>query len=701
MSSRRAAAQRAQASIAEQIEDSDTEDVGSSPQKPLPKSQAKGKGRGRRKSLADVAGSSSSRTLTESRSALPPKPASARRPPSGRTPRKKRARSPGASSLTDSDSDTDMTSLSSSPRSGFEPGKMTMSKDWNFNALKQDAWALVNLDGRPVDDAEYIFDRSVWWPVKITDRSPILLEAELYGDHFRDVGITIPSPSCDNIVPFLNDLQTVPFEPVPWVISPAPSLPTSPRKRRKTNHDLDAVHHAWYAAADAALRHYVKAECDDFPPPSLVSHALFKASEHIGSISDDELEVLAGPSHAKPKEDIGDYDYRIPGEGVLAQDKGYYWPARVKAMHPPKGTQRAVRFLIEYCDRTEKTVTKKQFYDQSDLEFLTCKLGQLSSGQEDRDDGTAFLHATDADRSPSPEPDDPPPDPRDFASLDLREQWVYTKTVLRAILLDEYAPTKEQNCTFHTTDAKRKKMGEQASAHGNLTPKEVERLRDYIVEWCLRDAKHATRIEDDATDEAGTNDANDGAAVDAPPQPDGLPPLSTLDEELLTPMSPAALPPPSSAVPSEPEDEQMSTDVPMDIADVSVRPPPQQGSEAYESLSPLEKHEYIMNVLLPAAIQQLLIWRSGDRRSVALQSAEEEARLYELGIKKSQEPDWVVAILQFRDFASRHHEGKAKGKSGEKGQGTPKRGEVVSDEPVLSATGRPKRQVRKGQSFRL
>ncbi|KAL1742852.1 hypothetical protein HDZ31DRAFT_75248 [Schizophyllum fasciatum] len=685
MSSRRAAAQRAQASIAAQADsDSDTDDAGDSesPRKVAPKSQAKGKGRARRKSLAEVSGSSFS--LHATHPALPPKSASARRPPRPPKSGAKRERSPAGSSLTDADSDLELTSLSSSPHSSFAPGKMMLSKaPWTLEAIRQYAWVLIDLDGHAVDGEVLASDRGIWWPAKVVSRSSDSLTAQLYGDHHREPHITILSPSSSNIMPFLSDLQTIPFEPVPWVISSVPSLPTSPRKRRKTNINLDDVQEAWYSAADSALKHYVEKECDDFPPPSLVSHVLYQRSNHIGSISDDDLE----PSTLKLKESLENYEsYSLGTEPVLAQDKGYYWPARILNMYRPTDNQRAVRFRIEYCDRSEKTVTKKQFYDQTEPEFLTCKLGTIDSGQEEPDDETTRQSTLEAERSRSPEPSDPPPTSTEFCALDLREQWVYTKPVLQAILRDEYAPAKEQNFIFFASDSGRKHLTEKASAQGTLTPKEVVRLRDYILEWCLRDAKHATRIEDEGIDVIAQ-------AAEAE-QEAGPPPSSQLDEEPLSRPSSAAPPPPSTA-PSEPGDDQKPSDATsdvdteMDITETQTRPSPQRGSEAYELLSPLERLEYCMNILLPAAVQQLLLWRSGDRRSTALLPPEDEARLYKLGVQKSKEQDWVVAILEYRRFA-----GKEKPTA-------PKRRQSVSEEPVFSASGRPKRQVRKGQSFRL
>lgn len=84
-----------------------------------------------------------------------------------------------------------------------------------------------------------------------------------------------------------------------------------------------------------------------------------------------------------------------------------------------------------------------------------------------------------------------------------------------------------------------------------------------------------------------------------------------------------------------------------------------------------------MNILLPEAIQQLLLWRSGERTSVALLSPEEEERLHERGEAKAQETDWVYDLLRLREAQARlwsvdlNAKGKEKNKSGDvKGGGT-------------------------------
>lgn len=84
-----------------------------------------------------------------------------------------------------------------------------------------------------------------------------------------------------------------------------------------------------------------------------------------------------------------------------------------------------------------------------------------------------------------------------------------------------------------------------------------------------------------------------------------------------------------------------------------------------------------MNILLPETIQQLLLWRSGERTSLTLLSSEEEERLHEHGEAKAQETDWVYDLLRLREAQARlwgvdlKAKGKAKDNSSDvKGGGT-------------------------------
>ncbi|KIK97488.1 hypothetical protein PAXRUDRAFT_220227 [Paxillus rubicundulus Ve08.2h10] len=86
--------------------------------------------------------------------------------------------------------------------------------------------------------------------------------------------------------------------------------------------------------------------------------------------------------------------------------------------------------------------------------------------------------------------------------------------------------------------------------------------------------------------------------------------------------------------------------------DEEQEPPPrrsgQVGCEEFESLSGIEKLDYCLNILLPESIQQLLLWRSGERTSSALLSPEEEQRLHVVGVRKAAETDWVDDVMRLR-----------------------------------------------------
>ncbi|KAG1794867.1 uncharacterized protein HD556DRAFT_1474342 [Suillus plorans] len=98
------------------------------------------------------------------------------------------------------------------------------------------------------------------------------------------------------------------------------------------------------------------------------------------------------------------------------------------------------------------------------------------------------------------------------------------------------------------------------------------------------------------------------------------------------------------------------------------------GSHEYESLSTLDKLDYCVNILLPEAIQQLLLWRSGERTTAALLSHPEEERLHERGSAKAQETDWVFDLLRLREAQARLWSVDLKAKDKAKNKGSEARG---------------------------
>ncbi|KAI6008077.1 hypothetical protein EDC04DRAFT_2777499 [Pisolithus marmoratus] len=79
----------------------------------------------------------------------------------------------------------------------------------------------------------------------------------------------------------------------------------------------------------------------------------------------------------------------------------------------------------------------------------------------------------------------------------------------------------------------------------------------------------------------------------------------------------------------------------------------QVGCDEFESLSGVEKLDYCLNILLPEAIKQLLLWKSGERTSAALLSDEEEQRLHDCAVKKASETDWVDDVMRLREAQAR------------------------------------------------
>lgn len=89
--------------------------------------------------------------------------------------------------------------------------------------------------------------------------------------------------------------------------------------------------------------------------------------------------------------------------------------------------------------------------------------------------------------------------------------------------------------------------------------------------------------------------------------------------------------------------------------------PRQHGCPAFEALRMVEKLDYCLNVLLPEAIIQLLLWRKGLRNTVELLPPEEEQRLHDEGIKLLQVTDWVFDVIRLRRARERYIDKKNNG----------------------------------------
>lgn len=128
----------------------------------------------------------------------------------------------------------------------------------------------------------------------------------------------------------------------------------------------------------------------------------------------------------------------------------------------------------------------------------------------------------DAQRSTSPAPLDPPPSPQDFNELDIRNQFVYTKNVLKALLNGQYVPAKRQHDLFISGGLGRRAICEDAGLRGRMDPRDVVQLQKHVIEWCLRDEKQGKPIVDE----------NQGAEPEGWSPTDDLTTSNALEEDL-------------------------------------------------------------------------------------------------------------------------------------------------------------------------
>jgi len=149
----------------------------------------------------------------------------------------------------------------------------------------------------------------------------------------------------------------------------------------------------------------------------------------------------------------------------------------------------------------------------------------------------------------------------------------------------------------------------------------------------------------------------------------------------------------SDTTPGKNEKERAAGDV------ISPVRPRQQGCPAYEALAGVERVDvrpstdhlylspadqmslgiqYCLNVLLPEAILQLLLWRSGERTSVELLSEEEEQALHDVGEEKLRETDWVFDVVRLRESKMRQLARASGKRKAEEGTGDAANGGTMS-----------------------
>ncbi|KIK57727.1 hypothetical protein GYMLUDRAFT_45897 [Collybiopsis luxurians FD-317 M1] len=607
----------------------------------------------------------------------------------------------------DNESDIEISELSPlTPLSSRSPLKTTTSpprrskleEPWSFEGLGDLVWVRMSPDSR-VFDAENANDGDfIWWPAKNTGTTKHEISVSPYGISGSSVSsIRARKPSCKNILSLTDSLGRPRFDTFSSARIPA-SVLGSPRKKAKR--DTSNTEAKWQAAVGEILR--AKEDQDDGLPPiefALSAASRFASAKTSSRRNDKGKGKLSIDNFEAEDSDEIDWDppepdelLQIPGELILAREKSdknaLYWPARLLAYVPPprlkgKSRPKEPKYKIVYLDDTDKEVPRSWFYACHEPEFATCQMGQFEShyvDNPDEDDDDNSSHTITA-RSPSPVPLSS--FPGNFTDLSIRAQFGYIKPVLFAILNDQYQPAKVRHDSFIKGGKARAGLGASAGLRGTIPPREIDQLQKHLSDWCLRDEVRAsTRMEESAEpiaerhilediDNAAssskstfTGNSSPGTAHHTTKEnvgPDGqgtsksvlpkdpmqdLPASPALTESELPPSPRPTLPPSSSAISllsQEDIEVELASKLPLPK---STR---QKGSPAYEALTGVEKITYCLNVLLPEAVFQLLLWRNGHRTSIELLSEAEEVELHEKAEKLAEETDWVFDIVRLRE----------------------------------------------------
>jgi hypothetical protein len=108
------------------------------------------------------------------------------------------------------------------------------------------------------------------------------------------------------------------------------------------------------------------------------------------------------------------------------------------------------------------------------------------SDEEESDvdsDDDYVKHETNVDGEPAVPM--PPPNPKDFCEMPIRDQFAYVKPVIKAILNETYLPVRERHQAFMRGGASRRRLQKTATGKGDLTTREVSRLGKVLQQWVL------------------------------------------------------------------------------------------------------------------------------------------------------------------------------------------------------------------------
>ncbi|KAJ7073994.1 hypothetical protein C8F01DRAFT_1098925 [Mycena amicta] len=407
-------------------------------------------------------------------------------------PRTTRAKRPLSIQSQKSDDPSDFTSLSDSApslRRATSP----------LDASEACVFVLLYLDGKAEDSGAG--GEKIWWPARRVPNST--RECKIYGSIGTSKRGALVATDLSQVLPVTKLTGEIRFPHPEYVSSSGPS----PRKRQRL--DKTALEVAWYDAVS-----YLVKDMDD----TLPSVEFMKSARHIKrppdangkvsssangkgkgkakaiSISDDELSALSDIDDEPWTPPSADDTLNIPGELVLGKEKKserQYWYAQIVGYIPPATRGKTPLYKVLWVDGLQGEIERDWFYTCEEDGFGTCTLGKIQSqyvedepDEEDSNDDGLFEQML---RDVSPELDAGPlPDGTVFCELDIRDQFVYTKPVLRAILQDAYLPARTTHEMFVAGGRRREAVVKRAGEHGMMNPKDVTLLRRFLEEWVLR-----------------------------------------------------------------------------------------------------------------------------------------------------------------------------------------------------------------------
>ncbi|KAL4068125.1 hypothetical protein J3A83DRAFT_4096706 [Scleroderma citrinum] len=414
---------------------------------------------------------------------------------------------------------------------------------------------------------------------------------------------------------------------------------------------------------------------DSLDDPDPDTSTLRKSAAH----SKASLKVTYAPTPRSRSVCPPDPTIQIPGELVLAQAPGtgsYYWPGKILSHRPDTYEKYMVQFLDDkvYC------VSRGKFWTSEEKGFVTCLLGEWESAvkttddPESEDEGEVNGNAGQDDLDNVPR--EPPPPPGEFDALSVHAQLAYVKPVLRAILEKRYAPALMKHEAFMKGGSARAALLKTAGVRGGLDARFIKVVQRAICKWMIGDSDRPVRyVLDTNGDTIISGSTADAVNPPMPPEAVNKEPSEDVKMDGIEEIVPSGDGQPEGAEgnPRTPTSKEGGSkeEAPENLDSHTVLDQPEQpdastssddtrqelprpiGCDEFETLPGVEKLDYCLNVLLPEAVQQLLLWRSGERVNVTLLSDAEEQRLHDIAVKKASETDWVDDVMRLREAQAR------------------------------------------------